>query len=142
MVLTRAVEKKPQLQFVEKWLRFLAHHEKRAVSRLLAHLCAFDERQLAMKKKGRSLFDYCAKDLGFEEFDAYRRIRGARVAHKYPAVLDLVEQGKLNLTSLVVLHPVLTIIGTQLHKTDFEGHNWGIALVIGLTFYLIRRVRS
>ena len=41
-----------------------------------------------------------------------------------------------------VLHPVLTIIGTQLHKTDFEDHSWGIALVIGLTFYLIRRVRS
>ncbi|WP_440978237.1 hypothetical protein ACQHGV_11070 [Sphingomonas pseudosanguinis] len=41
-----------------------------------------------------------------------------------------------------ILHPVLTIIGAQLHKTDFEGHSWGIAILIGLTFYAIRRVRS
>lgn len=91
-----------------KALGFLAHHEKRAIARLLAHLSVFDERQLAMKTKGRSLFDYCAKELGFDEFDAYRRIRGARVALRFPVALDLVEQGKLSLTSLVVLHPILT----------------------------------
>lgn len=93
---------------LEKALKFLAHHEKRAVARLLAHLCVFDERQLSMKRKSRSLYDYCSRELGFEEFDAYRRIRGARVASQYPVALDLVEDGKLSLTSLVVLHPILT----------------------------------
>lgn len=92
---------------LEKSLKFLAHHEKRAVARLLAHLAVFDERQLAMERKGRSLFDYCLRDLGYDEGDAFRRIRGARVSLKFPIALDHVENGKLSLTSLVVLHPIL-----------------------------------
>jgi 5-methylcytosine-specific restriction endonuclease McrA len=91
-----------------KALGFLAHHEKRAVARLLAHLNEFDKRQLCVKVAGRSLFDYCVRELSYDEFDAYRRIRGARTIGKYPIALDLVEDGKLSLTSLVVLHPILT----------------------------------
>lgn len=92
---------------LEKSLRFLAHHEKRAIARLLAHLAVFDERQIAMQRKGQSLFDYCVHDLRYDEGDAFRRIRGARVAVKYPIALDHLENGKLSLTSLVVLHPIL-----------------------------------
>lgn len=91
-----------------KALKFLAHHEKRAVARLLAHLHEFDQRQLCLKTTGRSLFEYCVRELSYDEFDAYRRIRGARTAGKYPIALDYLENGKLSLTSLVVLHPILT----------------------------------
>lgn len=91
-----------------KALKYLAHHEKRAVARLLVHLHEFDLRQLCMKTMGRSLFDYCVRDLAYDEFDAYRRIRGARTIGKYPLALPLLEAGKLTLTSLVVLHPILT----------------------------------
>lgn len=41
-----------------------------------------------------------------------------------------------------ILHPVLAIIGAQMHQTDFEDSSWGIAILIGLAFYFIRRVRS
>jgi undecaprenyl pyrophosphate phosphatase UppP len=41
-----------------------------------------------------------------------------------------------------VLHPVLTIIGAQMHQADFEDSSWGIAILIGLAFYFVRRVRS
>ena len=41
-----------------------------------------------------------------------------------------------------VLHPVLTIIGTQTHQTDFEDNSWWASVAIGMAFYVIRRVRS
>lgn len=91
-----------------KTLLFLAHHEKRAVARLLAHLNEFDRRRLELKTGGRSLFEYCVRVLGYDEADAYRRVRGARVAGQFPDALELLESGKLSLTSLVVLQPILT----------------------------------
>ncbi|WP_347093857.1 hypothetical protein [Sphingomonas parapaucimobilis] len=41
-----------------------------------------------------------------------------------------------------VLHPLLTIIGAQTDRADFEDYSWGVSVMIGLAFYLIRRVRS
>lgn len=41
-----------------------------------------------------------------------------------------------------VLHPVLTIIGAQTHRTDFEDNSWWASVAIGMAFYIIRRVRS
>lgn len=41
-----------------------------------------------------------------------------------------------------VLHPLLTVIGAQTGRADFEDYSWGVSVMIGLAFYLIRRVRS
>ncbi|MGE7207141.1 hypothetical protein ACQKJZ_15880 [Sphingomonas sp. NPDC019816] len=41
-----------------------------------------------------------------------------------------------------ILHPMMAIIGAQMHQADFENSSWGIAILIGLASYFIRRVRS
>ncbi|GAA3250489.1 hypothetical protein [Sphingomonas yabuuchiae] len=41
-----------------------------------------------------------------------------------------------------VLHPLLTIVGAQTDRVDFGDYSWGVSVMIGLTFYVLRRVRS
>ncbi|GAM00188.1 hypothetical protein [Sphingomonas parapaucimobilis] len=41
-----------------------------------------------------------------------------------------------------VLHPLLTIVGAQTDRVDFEDYSWGVSVMIGLIFYVVRRVRS
>lgn len=92
---------------LSKALRFLAHHEKRNVARLIAHLIEFDRRKLAPKEDGRSLFEHCVRELGFEEFDAYRRVKATRFAQRYPIALDLLGDGKVTLSALAALEQQL-----------------------------------
>lgn len=40
-----------------------------------------------------------------------------------------------------ILHPLLTVIGVQTGRADFEDYSWGVSVMIGLAFYVIRRVR-
>lgn len=41
-----------------------------------------------------------------------------------------------------VLHPLLTVIGAQTSQADFEDYSWPASVLIGLAFYVVRRVRS
>ncbi len=41
-----------------------------------------------------------------------------------------------------VLNPLLTVIGAQTGRADFEDSSWVVSVMIGLAFYFIRRVRS
>jgi len=88
-------------------LHFLAQRDRHCLAKLLVHLAEYDRRQLCVKETGISLFTYCVRVLGYDEFDAYRRIRAARTVSRYPAALELVERGRLSLTAIVVLHPYL-----------------------------------
>ena len=40
-----------------------------------------------------------------------------------------------------ILHPLLTVIGVQTGGADFEDYSWGVSVMIGLAFYVIRQVR-
>ena len=94
-------------EVLSKDLKFLSARDHHGLAVLLAHLGEFDRRQLSVKESGISLFTHCVRVLGYDEFDAYRRIRAARAAAKHPLILDLVDQGKLTLTAVVLLSPVL-----------------------------------
>ncbi len=93
---------------LEQALAFLAEREKHGLTKLLAHLAEYDRRQLCVKLGHSSLYQYCLQVLHYDEGGAFRRIRAARVARRWPEVLGLLESGALHLTALVVLHPVLT----------------------------------
>lgn len=84
-------------------LRFLAQHEKKNSARLIAHLVEYGRRKLPARENGRSLFEYCVKELGFEEFDAYRRVKAARFTARYPIALDALGDGKVSLSALAHL---------------------------------------
>lgn len=93
---------------LERGLQFLAQREKHNLPQLLTHLAEYDSRQLCVKKWHSDLYGYCIRTLKFEDGDAFRRIRAARVLRKWPEVLEKVESGLLHLSALVCLAPILT----------------------------------
>jgi hypothetical protein len=51
---------------------------------------------------------YCVKVLGMAEEVAYKRIRAARAARRFPVVLAAVEEGRLSVSAVVWIAPHLT----------------------------------
>jgi HNH endonuclease len=89
-------------------LEFMAQRDRHCLGKMLAHLAEYDRRQLCVARSGGSLFSFCVRTLGYDEFDAYRRIRAARTLAKFPAALELIGRGRLSLSAIAVLHPYLT----------------------------------
>src|SRR5262245_17651719 len=76
-------------------------------AQLLLHLAEFDARGLHREDGYPSLFAYCVQVLHFSEDEAFKRIRAARAARRFPAVLEALAQGQLHLTAVVLLAPHL-----------------------------------
>lgn len=88
-------------------IRFLADRSRHNELRLLAHLAEFDSRRLCLEEGFRSAYDYCTNTLGFDEQEAYRRIRVARVIRAYPDYFIALEARKVTASALVILAPWL-----------------------------------
>lgn len=88
-------------------LRFLAESSKRNEVRLLAHLAEFDSRRLCLEAGYRSAYEYCTVKLGFEDQEAYRRIRAARLIRAFPEAFSALQARKITVSALVVLSPWL-----------------------------------
>ena len=86
----------------------LARCEREATVNLVVCLAELDERKLYLGEGCASLFSYCVKVLHLSEHAAYGRIQAARVTRKFPAVVDKLVAGSVNLTTLVLLSPHLT----------------------------------
>ena len=65
-----------------------AREENGATARLVAHLAEFDARRLHLAAGYSSLFKYCCKVLGLSEHATYNRIEAARLARRFPVVLE------------------------------------------------------
>jgi len=87
--------------------KFLADRARHNEVRLLEHLAEFDARRLCIEEGHRSLYEYCTAVLGFEEGEAYRRIRAARVVRAFPEAMTALAGRKVTMSSLVVLAPWL-----------------------------------
>jgi hypothetical protein len=86
----------------------MARRERGVSASLVAHLSELDKRKLYRPEGFSSMFTYCVRVLRFSEQEAYGRIKAARVAARFPVVLDRLADGSLNLTSVVLLSPHLT----------------------------------
>lgn len=89
-------------------LQALASQARVTLARLLATLGEVEERRLHLESACSSLFDYCIQRLGMSEGEAFRRITAARIARRFPAVLECIERGELHLSSVVLLRDYLT----------------------------------
>lgn len=87
--------------------KFLADRSRHSELQLLEHLAEFDARRLCIEEGHRSLYEYCTTVLGFEEGEAYRRIRVARVIRGFPEALEALKAKRVTSSSLVVLSPWL-----------------------------------
>ena len=68
-----------------------------------------DARKLFLRQDcAASLFTYCTQVLCLAEGAAYNRIEVARTTRTYPIVLEILEEGSLNLTTIRLLAPHVT----------------------------------
>jgi len=86
----------------------LAKGEREATASLVAHLAELHARRLHERAGFSSLFTYCTEVLRLSEHEAYDRMKAAKVARRYPAVLALLASGRINLTTIRLVAPCLT----------------------------------
>jgi hypothetical protein len=67
-----------------------------------------DVRRLYLGQGCSSLFTYCTQVLRLSEHAAYGRIEAARIAWRFPVVLELLADGSVTLTAIGLLAPHLT----------------------------------
>ena len=91
---------------------------------LVAHIGEVDRRRLyARTEASPSMFVYCTQRLHLSESEAYLRIAVARAARKHPKILPMLQDGRLHLSGIAKLAPVLTaancddLLGRAMRKT-------------------------
>ena len=90
-------------------LAALVARDRVTTAALLAHLAEVDERKLYLPAAYPSLYAYCVGELRMSEDTAYKRIRAARMARECPAIFTALADGRLNLSSVLLLAPYLTL---------------------------------
>jgi hypothetical protein len=83
----------------------LSGEERGVMARLIAHLVEIETRALYVPAGYSSLFIYCHEGLGYSEDAAWNRKTAALIARRYPALLDMLADGRLNLTVVRLLAP-------------------------------------
>jgi hypothetical protein len=90
-------------------LKCNADESRQKTVELLADLGELAARKLYRKEGPGRLFGYCTQVLRFSEAATYNRIRAAKAARKFPLILDLIADGSVNLTTIRLLAPHLTL---------------------------------
>jgi 5-methylcytosine-specific restriction endonuclease McrA len=86
-------------------LKILLARHRLLTAEVLHVLAEVDRRRLWAEAGYSSLYAFCVGELGLAEDAAFRRMRAARMARRYPVILDMVADGRLHLSALVLLHP-------------------------------------
>ena len=86
----------------------LAGCERHATTQLIASIAELDARRLYLGQGCASMFTYCTQVLRLSEHAAYNRIEAARVARKFPLILERLADGSITLTTIRLLAPHLT----------------------------------
>lgn len=102
-------------------LKRAANCERQATAHLVALLIEVDSRKLYAGQGCSSLFTYCVQRLHFSEHAAYLRIEAARLARRFPVILDRLSDGSLHLTAVSILGPHLTA-GNHLEVLESAKH--------------------
>ncbi len=89
-------------------LKSLAARCRETTAELIAHLAEIETRGLHLREGYGSMFVYCRQALALSEHEAYLRTEAARSARSFPAVLEMLAEGTINLTTVKVLAPHLT----------------------------------
>src|SRR5688572_143759 len=89
-------------------LKLLAARERGATADLVAHLAELEARAGYLADGSGSLFEYCRNVLLLSEDAAYNRVEAARVARRFPLVLQLMAEDSVSVTTVRRLRHVLT----------------------------------
>ena len=86
----------------------LAGEERKVQADFLLHLAEFEARRAYVEAGYSSLWGYCLEVLHLREGAAGRRIGAMRVLVRFPRLEGALRDGRLSLSTVVVLAPVLT----------------------------------
>ncbi len=86
----------------------LAQRSNELTAELLAYLAEVDRRGLHLGQACSSLFAFCVERLHMSESAAGKRITAARVARRFPVVLEMIARGDIHLTTVNMLAAHLT----------------------------------
>ena len=89
-------------------LATLVSQDRATTAALLAHIAEVDERKLYRSAAYPSMYLYCVRELRMSEETAFRRIRVARTARRFPFIFSALADGRLNLTAVLLVTPYLT----------------------------------
>src|SRR5262245_7902614 len=101
----------------------VAGRARRVEADLVAHIAARDLRRLWARYACPSMFGYCTRILHLAEGEAFRRIRVARASRRHPILLEMLADGRLHVSGISVLVPLLTaenrdrLLSLAVHKT-------------------------
>ena len=82
--------------------------ERASTVDVIAVLAEVHSRQIYLGEGYSSMFDYCTRALHFSEHAAYGRIEAAKLARRFPTILELLRGGSITLTTIGLLAPHLT----------------------------------
>jgi hypothetical protein len=104
----------------------LVARDRATTAELLAHISEFDVRRLYAPQGYPSMHAYCVGELRLSDDAAFKRIRAARAGREFPAIFDMVADGRLHLAAVVMLKPCLThenaddLLAAATHRTKAE----------------------
>lgn len=107
-------------------LEAAVRHESESTIEVLLRLGEVETRKLHLILGYGSMFDYCVKGLRYSESSANRRIRAARCARTFPAVLEMLRSRRITVTTLSMVASFLTprnvsaVLGEMAGKTQRE----------------------
>ena len=99
----------------------LAGREREATAALIVHLAEFDARRLYEGAGYPSMFAYCRAVLRLSEDAAFYRIKAARAARRFPAIVPMLTDGLLSPTTVRLLAPHLTVENHEALLTGAAG---------------------
>jgi 5-methylcytosine-specific restriction endonuclease McrA len=104
----------------------IAAKDRLITAALLAHLAEMDLRRLYAPVGYPSMESYCIHELRFSDDVAHKRIRAARKAREYPVIFEMLADGRLSLSGLLLLGVWLKpenateLLAAAAHKTRQE----------------------
>ncbi len=93
---------------------------------LLIQIGVIEARKLYVPLACSSMYVYCTQVMHMSEWTALKRIRAARAARRFPAILPMIAEGKLHLSAVVLLAQHLThenvqvLLAAATHKSKAE----------------------
>jgi hypothetical protein len=95
-------------QQIRRGLFVFSKRANRDTAMMLAYLGEFDERKLYRSEAFSLMHQFCVGALGMSEDSAEKRIRVARILRDFPALFPAIADGRLHLSGVLLLAPVLT----------------------------------
>ena len=107
MVMTIQIPDMTDMALVAETKR-VAELERRSTAELLALLIELERRGLHLALGYSSMFAYCTRALLLSEQAAFKRITAARLARRYPTILQRLAEGEITLSGVRILAPHVT----------------------------------